>query len=80
MALDARARLLERQRALLRSLLADDPAPQGFDAEHLSKVAATLRAKRARTQRARTASSALPGPRHVLRRVLERIFGRPSIG
>lgn len=46
----ARSRLGRAQRALLEALLADAPAPPGFDAARLRIAAATLRHKQERTK------------------------------
>lgn len=43
-----RERLAEAQAALLRAVLADGPAPPGFDEQHLRAQADALRAKRRR--------------------------------
>lgn len=70
---DARARLLERQTALLRNLLRGEPPPAGLDAERLLKVAATLHAKRSRLLQSTLARTATESS---FWRLLRRLFRR----
>jgi hypothetical protein len=72
---DARARLLDRQRALLRSVLEGAAPPQGLDAERLKRVAATLHDKRVRSQ-CNAVRPVQRGRDSALHRWWRRVFGR----